>query len=233
LKMEDIEAAIRTENDHFPITRMVGLENTHNRMGGTVLTPGYTKQVADYVHARGIWLHIDGARIFNAAVAQNVSVGELTRDADSVTFCLSKGLGAPVGSVLCGSKDFIQMARRRRKMVGGGMRQAGVLAAAGIVALEQMVDRLREDHANACLLAEGIAKIPGLHVNLGSVQSNMVYFDVDPALPFSAEELCKRAGAKRVKILASGPRRIRAVTHCWVTQDEIIEAIQVLGDCVA
>jgi threonine aldolase len=176
-------------------------------------------------------LHIDGARIFNAASALGVDVKQLTQDADSVTFCLSKGLGAPVGSVLCGSKEFIELARRRRKMVGGGMRQAGILAAAGIVALEQMVDRLREDHTNACLLADGIIQIPGLRVNLASVQSNMVYFDVDPTLPLDAAELCRRAGLLRVKMLPTGPRRIRAVTHCWVTRDEILEAVQVIKEC--
>ena len=232
LKIEDIKAVIRSQDDHFPITRLITLENTHNRMGGTVLTPQYTRAVAELAHGRDIKLHIDGARIFNAAVALNVDVKQLTQDADSVTFCLSKGLGAPVGSVLCGSRDFIRLARRRRKMIGGGMRQGGILAAAGIVALEQMVDRLREDHANACLLAEGIARIPGLHVDIATVQSNMVYFELEPAVPFDATELCRRAGQHRVKVLPTGPRRIRAVTHCWVTREEIAEAVQALGQCV-
>lgn len=200
LKIEDILGAIRSENDHFPVTRMIGLENTHNRMGGTVLTPEYTKQVADLAHAHDIRLHIDGARIYNAAVALGVDVKELTRHADSVTFCLSKGLSAPVGSVLCGTKDFIRLARKRRKMIGGGMRQAGVLAAAGIVALEQQVDQLREDHANARKLAEGIARTPGLSVNLASVQTNMVYFDLNETLPFDADELCRRVEKDQVKI---------------------------------
>ncbi|MCL5995006.1 MAG: low-specificity L-threonine aldolase [Chloroflexi bacterium] len=232
LKIEDIKAVIRSQDDHFPITRLITLENTHNRMGGTVLTPAYTRAVAEFAHGHAIKLHIDGARIFNAAVALNVDVKQLTQDADSVTFCLSKGLGAPVGSVLCGSREFIRLARRRRKMIGGGMRQGGILAAAGIVALEQMVDRLREDHANACLLAEGIAGIPGLRVNIATVQSNMVYFELEPDVPFDATELCRRAGQHRVKVLPTGPRRIRAVTHCWVTREEIAEAVQALGQCV-
>ena len=232
LKIEDILGAIRSENDHFPVTRMIGLENTHNRMGGTVLTPEYTKQVADLAHAHDIRLHIDGARIYNAAVALGVDVKELTRHADSVTFCLSKGLSAPVGSVLCGTKDFIRLARKRRKMIGGGMRQAGVLAAAGIVALEQQVDHLREDHANARKLAEGIARTPGLAVNLASVQTNMVYFDLNETLPFDADELCRRAEKDGVKIMSTGARRIRAVTHCWVTSEEIDKVVHVLGECV-
>lgn len=232
LKLGDIESAIRTDNDHFPTTRLITLENTHNRMGGTVLTAGYIQQVADLAHANHASLHIDGARIFNAAVALGVKVKQLTAPADSITFCLSKGLSAPVGSVLCGSHDFIQLARRRRKMIGGGMRQAGVLAAAGIVALEQMVDRLAEDHANARKLAEAIAHIVGLSVNLTSVQTNMVYFDLDSTLPFNADELCRRAQKQRVRLMPSGTRRIRAVTHCWVTSKEIDTAIQVLDACV-
>jgi threonine aldolase len=232
LNLEAIRAAIRSQDDHFPVTRLVALENTHNRMGGVVLTPEYTKQVADFAHEHDAKLHIDGARIFNAAVALGVDVKVLTQDADSVTFCLSKALGAPVGSVLCGSRAFIQLARRRRKMVGGGMRQGGILAAAGIVALEQMVERLSEDHNNACLLAEGIAQISGLHVNLRAVQSNMVYFDIDPAMPFDAAELCRRASTQRVRMLPTGARRIRAVTHCWVNGDEIVEAVQVIGECM-
>jgi threonine aldolase len=232
MKLDDIEGAIRKEDDHFPVTRMVALENTHNRMGGTVLTPEYTRQVADLAHAQNIKLHIDGARIFNAAVALDVEAKELARHADSVTFCLSKGLSAPVGSVLCGSKDFIRLARKRRKMIGGGMRQAGILAAAGIVALEQQVDRLREDHANARKLAEGISHIAGLSVDIASVQTNMVYFNLDETLPFDADELCRRAGQKRVKIGSTGARRVRAVTHYWVTSDEIDEVLQVLGQCV-
>jgi threonine aldolase len=233
LRLEDLENATRPAgNDHFPTTRLIALENTHNRMGGTVLTPAYVQQVVDYAHTHDIKVHIDGARIFNSAVAQGVPARELVQDADSVTFCLSKALSAPVGSVLCGSREFVALARRRRKMVGGGMRQAGILAAAGIVALEQMVDRLCEDHANARLLAEGIAATPGLSVSLASVQTNMVYFDLTNDLPFDAEELCKRALTRRVRILPTSARRIRAVLHCYVTRDEVAETIDVLeGIC--
>ena len=233
IRLQDILTAIRADDEHNPVTRMVALENTQNAMGGTVLTPEYTRQVAEFAHAHRLMLHIDGARIFNAAAALGVEVKELTQPADSVSFCLSKGLSAPVGSVLCGSREFIHLARRRRKMIGGGLRQAGVLAAAGIVALEQMVDRLPEDHANARLIAEGIAQIPGLHVNLSSVQTNMVYFELDESLPFDAAELCRRACVRGVKILDTATRRIRAVTHCWVSTDEAVQFVKVVKDCVA
>lgn len=231
LTLEDIEGAIRPENAHFPTTRVVALENTHNRMSGAALSPEYTKQVADLAHSRGVKLHIDGARIFNAAAALNVDVKELTRHADSVTFCLSKGLSAPIGSVLCGSREFIRLAHRRRKVLGGGMRQAGVIAAAGIVALDdkRMTERLSDDHANAKVLAQGIAQVEGLKVNPDGVQTNMVYFDLDAALPCDAAELCKRAATERVKMLPTAPRRIRAVTHCYVSRDEAAEAAQVIG----
>ncbi|MCS7054800.1 MAG: low-specificity L-threonine aldolase [Thermoflexales bacterium] len=232
LRLEDIEAAIRPDNAHFATTRVIALENTHNRMGGAYLTPEYTQRVADLARAHGLKLHIDGARIFNAAVAQNVDVKALAQCADSVTFCLSKGLSGPAGSVLCGSRAFIRIAHKRRKVLGGAMRQAGVIAAAGIVALEQMIERLREDHANARALAERIAQIEGLHVALDAVKTNMVYFDLDPDLPFDAAELCRRAAAERVKMLPTGPRRVRAVTHCYVSRQEIIEAAQVIAHLV-
>lgn len=230
LRLVDIEHAIRADDQHFPITRVVALENTHNRMGGAVLTPQYIQQVSELARARGLALHIDGARIFNAAAALNIPVSEFTRHADSVTFCLSKGLSAPVGSVLVGSKNFIAKAFRNRKVLGGGMRQGGIIAAAGIVALEQMTERMREDHANAKRLAEGINQIAGLQVsNPAGVQSNMVYFDVAERVPFDAEELCRRASSQRVLMFDTAPRRIRAVTHAWISRADIDEAVQVLA----
>jgi threonine aldolase len=232
LDLDEVAAAIRPNDVHYPVTRVVALENTHNRMGGAYLTPEYTSKAAELAHAYGLKFHIDGARIFNAAVAQGVDVKALAQPADSVTFCLSKGLSAPVGSLLCGSRQFIEKARRRRKLLGGGLRQAGVIAAAGIVALEQMVDRLREDHANAQVLARGIARIEGLHVNLAQVRTNMVYFDLDPALPFDAAALCRRAAAEGVKMLPVGARRIRAVTHCYISRDEAETAAQIIAHAV-
>ena len=232
LKLEDIASAIRSDDQHFAVTKVIALENTHNRMGGAVLGPEYIKQVADLAHKHGLKLHIDGARIFNAAAALNVPVNELTRHAGSITFCLSKGLSAPVGSVLVGSHEFIQRAHRSRKVLGGGMRQAGVIASAGIIALEQMTGRLGEDHANAKLLAQGLSTITGLYVDVNRVPTNMVYFDLDPALPFDAKALCQRAAAQRVKMLPTSARRIRAVTHAWINHDEILEAVQVIQHVV-
>jgi len=232
LRLADISAAIRAEDPsgHAPVTGAISIENTQNVMGGAALPAEYMNAVAQLAHSRGLVFHVDGARIFNAAIALGVPAKELVAGADSITFCLSKGLSAPVGSVLCGSKAFIYKAHKYRKMVGGGMRQAGVLAAAGIVALDQMVNRLGDDHANARALAQGIAKIPGLRINVNSVQTNMVYFDVADDAPFGAAELCQRAGALRVRMLPVGGRRIRAVTHAWVSRDEVDAAVDVLKE---
>src|ERR1700675_1105975 len=169
-----VREALRPANIHVPPTGLVCLENTHNRHGGTCCTPEDIAAVAAVAHEAGVPIHLDGARLFNAAVALGRPVRDFTRDVDSVTFCVSKGLGAPVGSVVCGGAAVIGRARRIRKMLGGGMRQAGVIAAAGIVALERMVDRLAEDHVNARRLAEGLAGLPSLRIDLTSVQTNIV-----------------------------------------------------------
>jgi len=229
LRLQDIEAAIRSDNVHFPRTRLVCLENTHNRCSGAALTPEYTAQVADLAHRRGLALHLDGARIFNAAVALHVDVRDLARDADSLSFCLSKGLAAPVGSVVCGSRDFIGEARRTRKIVGGGMRQAGIIAAAGIVALDTMIDRIQEDHDNARRLAQGLAAIDGLSIDLGRVQTNIVYFDLIRQTPY-AEELAAKLGSRGLRILSVGPNRLRAVTHFGVSAQDIDRALSILAD---
>jgi len=231
LRLEDIEAAIRADNVHFPRTRLICLENTHNRCGGAVLTPGYTDAVAALARDRDLLLHLDGARIFNAAVALGVDVKKLVRYADSVSFCLSKGLSAPVGSLICGTKEFIAEARRNRKMVGGGMRQAGVIAAAGITALEQMIDRLAQDHANAKRLAEGITRIPGLAVEMERVQTNIVFFDLAGGV-VSDEELVTKLGNRGVKMLRSGPGRIRAVTHYGISAEDIDSALAALAEAM-
>jgi threonine aldolase len=227
LLLEDIEAAIRGDNVHHPRTKLVCLENTHNRCGGAVLSGEYTDVVCALAHERGIKVHIDGARIFNAAVALGVDPADLSRNADSVGFCLSKGLSAPVGSVLCGSKAFVQEARRWRKAVGGGMRQAGILAAAGIVALDEMVDRLAEDHENARLLAEGIAQVPGLSVDLESVQTDIVIFEVD-SQRMSAAELAQELLEDSVQVGAIGRSRIRAVTHYGIDRADVEAALSAI-----
>ena len=229
LRLEEIEAAIRPDNVHFPRTRLVCLENTHNRCDGAPLTAQYTAQVVDLAQRHNLAVHLDGARIFNAAVALGVDVKELTQGVDSLSFCLSKGLAAPVGSVLCGSKSFIAEARRTRKILGGGMRQAGIIAAAGIVALDKMVGRIREDHDNAARLATGIARIDGLSIDLARVQTNIVYFDVT-AKGLDAENLVRQLGARGVKVLSTGPARLRAVTHYGIAADDIDQTLSTLAD---
>jgi threonine aldolase len=225
LDLDEIVAAIRDPNNpHFPRTKLITVENTHNRCGGAPLSVEHMRSVGALAKEHGLLLHVDGARIFNAAVALGVDVRALVADADSVTFCLSKGLAAPIGSVVCGSKAFIAEARRARKVVGGAMRQVGVIAAAGIVALEQMVGRLAEDHANAAALAAGLAELPGLQVEAVAVRTNIVYFNViRPDL--TSAQLTTRLGERGVRMLPVGPRRVRAVTNYHVTAELISSAL--------
>jgi threonine aldolase len=220
LALLDLEAAIRSDNIHFPRTRMIALENTHNLCGGAPLEPAYLRAVGDIARRRGIRLHIDGARLFNAAAALGVPARQLAAEADSISFCLSKGLAAPVGSVVCGSSDFIREARRVRKVLGGGMRQAGVLAAAGVVALNEMVERLAEDHANARRLAEGLADQSGLEIDPGRYRTNIIYFDVVKS-GVSAADLVAALQKEGVRMLASETYTLRAVTHYEVTAVDI------------
>ena len=220
LALEDIEAAIRPNDIHFPVTRLIMLENTHNRCNGSPLGMGYMQTVKKLADRYGLTIHVDGARFFNAAVALAVDVRELAAEADSVSFCLSKGLAAPVGSVVCGTKDFIVRARRARKVLGGGMRQAGVLAAAGMVALTEMTKRLAEDHANARILAEGLADMDGLSIDPEKIKTNIVYFEITRE-DIPAAELIKRLNNNGIRIMAPLPRRLRAVTHYHITADDI------------
>ncbi len=226
LDLAQIEAAIRPDNVHFPRTRLIALENTHNRCFGSPLTVEYMRAVGELARRHGLKVHVDGARLFNAAIALGVEARDLVADADSVTFCLSKGLAAPVGSVVCGTREFIAEARRARKVVGGGMRQAGVLAAAGIVALTEMVDRLADDHAHARRLAEGLADIPGLSVDPGRVRTNIVYFAITDRM--TAQELAAQLSAEGVRVLPMGPRQLRAVTNYHVSADDIEYTLGVL-----
>ena len=229
MRLEEIEAAIRDDNVHFPRTRLICLENTHNRCNGAALSLEYMKAVAELAKNRGLMVHLDGARIFNAAAALQVDVTELTCYADSVSFCLSKGLSAPVGSVICGSKEFVAEARRNRKVLGGGMRQCGIIAAAGITALDEMVDRIADDHANAQRLAQGIALIPSLSVEPERVQTNIVYFDI-VSRQIKTEELLSQLGNKGIKILLLGPSRFRAVTHYGINAEDIDFTLSALGE---
>ncbi len=218
----EVAKAIRPENIHFPRSALLCLENTHNRCGGAVLTREYTGEISGLAHQRGLQVHLDGARIFNAAVTLGVPARELAAPVDTVVFCLSKGLSAPVGSLFCGTEEVVERARKWRKMLGGGMRQAGVIAAAGIVAVEKMVDRLAEDHANAKKLAEGLAQIPGFSVRPEKVQTNIVNFE----FPSKVDDFVIKIGEWGVKFLSRGGRSVRAVTNRMVDAGDIEEALK-------
>jgi threonine aldolase len=220
IDLQQIEEAIRGDNEHYPVTRLLALENTHNRCGGSVLTTEYLDAAGNLARAHGLKLHIDGARLWNAAVALGESPAHLVSAADSVNVCFSKGLAAPVGSAVAGTKEFIRRARRMRKQVGGGMRQAGILAAAAIVALDEMVDRLAEDHAHAHQLADALAAIDGIDLEPTSVQTNIVYFNVVKS-GWTAVQLSAALAAAGVLINATGVHRLRAVTNYHVTAEEI------------
>jgi threonine aldolase len=233
LALEDILASIRTEDVHHPITRLVCLENTQNICGGVPLTPAYTHQVGELAQKNNLSFHIDGARIFNAAVAQNVSVRELVDPADSIMFCLSKGLASPVGSMLVGSRKFIARARHLRKMVGGGMRQVGVLAAAGIVSLEKMIERLDDDHARARELAEGLKQVKGLEIDVGSPSTNMVYMNLSKDLKLNAAQIVGEMGKRGVLLDAEDARRFRLVTHCWIDAAGVRKVVDAFREVLA
>ena len=226
LLLSDVAAAIRPDDPHDPITRLVALENTHNRCGGTVQTVEYTRQVSDLAHGRGLKVHLDGARLFNATAALGVSPRELVRSVDSVTFCLSKGLCAPVGSLLCGEKEFIGKAYRLRKLLGGAMRQVGILAAAGIVSLDKMVSRLGEDHARARNLAEGLSENLGIHLDAGTPFTNMVFFDLAPQVKRSAQFVADDLKRKGILVSPTDERRFRLVTHYWISDSDVERTVE-------
>ncbi len=232
MDLDRVEDAIRADNIHFPRTALICVENTHNRAGGTVLPQEHLAELAGLARRYGVPVHMDGARVFNAAVALGRPVADIVAPVDSVMFCLSKGLAAPVGAVLAGPAAFIERARRHRKLLGGGMRQAGILAAAGLVALDTMVDRLAEDHANARVLAEGLASVDGVRVDLETVQTNMVLFEVvDPA--WDAAGLVAALAGAGVLCSAFGPRQVRLVTHCDVSGQAVQAALDRIGRVLA
>ncbi|HUF37200.1 MAG TPA: low-specificity L-threonine aldolase [Anaerolineales bacterium] len=228
-----IASAVREDDEHYPISRLVCLETTHNRCRGVALAVEYIDAVGELAHHRGLKLHIDGARLFNASVALDVDPARMAAAADSVTFCLSKALSAPVGSVIVGDADFIARARRARKALGGGMRQAGVLAAAGIVALTSMVERLADDHARARRLAEGLAEIDGVRVENERPATNMVYITIDPAVQLDDHQIMERMEKRGVLIHDVGPRRFRLVTHCWVGDEDVETALAAFDEALA
>ena len=225
--LDDLAAAVRPQG-MYPRTSLVCLENSHNNCGGAVITAEQTKAVADFAHTRGLRVHLDGARIFNAAAALGADVKALVRDVDTVQFCFSKGLAAPVGSILCGDGETVAKARRVRKMLGGAMRQAGVIAAAALVALEEMRDRLIEDHRNAKKLAHGLAEIPGVRIDPRKVVTNIVAFEIEPAVmdAGSFQKACAEKGLRVSRYLGNSPR-LRAVTHLDVTRGDIDEALEI------
>ncbi len=229
LLLDDILASIQTEDVHHTITRLICLENTQNVCGGVVLSAEYTRAVGKIARENNLSLHIDGARIFNAAAALNVSVKELVEPADSVMFCLSKGLAAPVGSMLVGTKKFIKRARHLRKMLGGGMRQVGVLAAAGLISLEKMTGRLGQDHARARSLFEGLKQVQGLKLD-ASPSSNMVYFDLRDEVKLSVDQIIEEMKKRGVLVDWAGPRRFRLVTHYWVDDEGVVKTLKAFGE---
>jgi len=232
LTPEQVGKAIRPANIHLPITRVVSIENTHNRASGACYPLERVRELGELAHAHDLALHMDGARLANAAAATGVPASQYGKFCDSVTLCLSKGLGCPVGSVVAGPKDFIERARRCRKMFGGGMRQAGYLAAAGVYALEHHVERLAEDHANARRLGEGIAAIDGLQVNLDRVVTNMVYCRFQ-AGPDTAKQVMEAARAEGVLAILTSPDTARMVTHLDVDAKDIDRAIAVFSKLMA
>jgi threonine aldolase len=232
LDLDQVADAVRDENDHYPVSRLLALENTHNRCGGRALRPAYVDAAGALAHSRGLQLHIDGARLWNAAVALDESPARLAAAADSVNVCFSKGLGAPVGSALAGSRAFIRQARRMRKQVGGGMRQAGILAAACLVALDEMVERLADDHDNARLLAHGLAAIDGVLLDPQTVETNIVYFDLAPG-KVSAADLSAALALRGVLMNPTGAQRLRAVTNYQVSSTDIETVLGAIAEVLA
>lgn len=231
LTWDEIAVALRLNEPYYSSpTGLICLENTHNFAGGSVMNADHCRELCNEAHNLGVPVHMDGARIFNAAAALNTSVAELTREVDSVQFCLSKGLGAPIGSMLVGSRDFIAESRIWRKRFGGGMRQAGVIAAAGIVALQNSPQRLNEDHQNARKLAEGLATISGIDVDVEKVVTNIVIFDISATGKTSAQ-ICDELKQQGILAIGFGPK-IRMVTHCDVTAADIADVSDAFNDVI-
>lgn len=233
LAIEDIQNAYREDDIHHPVSRLLILENTQNQCGGIPLSVDYMHSAATIAHSLGMSVHLDGARVFNAAKALNCSAADICAPVDSVMFCLSKGLCAPIGSMLCGSKDFIAKARKIRKQLGGGMRQAGIIAAAGILAIDKMVERLPEDHQNAKDLANGLKGIKGLTIVKGSPQTNMVFFRLARDFPKTADAIKDELKQQGVLVGLSGPNEFRLVTHFWIDAKDVQKTIQVLKTVIA
>jgi threonine aldolase len=225
-----LEAAIRPDAPHFPRSRLVSLENTHNLGGGAIWPIDQLEAVCATARQHGLSLHLDGARLLNAVVASGIPAARYAAPFDSVCLCLSKGLGAPVGSVLAGSQDFIREARRYKHLFGGAMRQAGIIAAGGVYALDHNIERLAEDHANAKCLAEGLSSMTGVDIRAEDVETNIIFFELTPEAPVTAPIFVKRLEQRGIRMIAMGPSRIRAVTHLDVSRQGIETALDVIRD---
>jgi threonine aldolase len=232
LRLEQLTGLINADNEHLVRTRLVCLENTHNRGAGRIQPYEIVESICNWAHSCGLVAHLDGARLFNAAVATGIEARRWARNFDTVSVCFSKGLGAPVGSALAGPKDLIQKARRARKLFGGGMRQAGVIAAAALFALDHHVERLAEDHAHAKLLADAVRAIDGLALLGDAVDTNIVIFKVDPALG-TAAEFCEKLKARGLLMLSIAAQQVRAVTHLDVNRDATQRACETLAEVAA
>ncbi|MCA9246472.1 MAG: PLP-dependent transferase [Planctomycetales bacterium] len=232
LQPEQLIGMIRPSDDHFAQTRLICLENTHNRGGGRIQPLDSVAGICEWAHEHGLLTHLDGARLMNAVVATGVAADQWSRHFDSVSICFSKGLGAPVGSALAGSREFIRRCRRHRKVLGGGMRQGGIIAAAALYAIEHHVERLAEDHQNAKRLARAISGFKGVALSLDDVQTNMIVFEISPSLG-PALELVAALRERGVKMLAIGPQQVRAVTHLDVGRDEVDAAVEIIGETLA
>lgn len=231
LNPKDVEAAIHPRDIHFPEPALICIENTHNRHGGTIITPTQIKALNEVAQQHNLKFYMDGARIFNAAVALKIDVKNFTKCVDNLMFCLSKSLCCPIGSLLVGTSDFIEKARKIRKVLGGGMRQAGIIAAPGIIALEKMIDRLEEDHRNAKHLAEGISKIEGIQIDLNRVQTNIVCYDIGD-LELSAETFVMNLEENGILALPLSEKKVRMVTHRGIESEHIEKAIGVIENIV-
>lgn len=232
LSAEQIEENIRPINVHCPVTKIVSLENTHNRAGGTIYPIDIIAEIEAVARRHGLWMHLDGARLWNAHAATGIPLDKYASYFDSVSVCLSKGMGAPIGSVLLGTAEFIERSRRTRKIFGGGMRQVGIIAAAGIYALEHNLDRLSEDHANALYLGESFSRLPGLIIDLETVQTNIVIVDIDREM-MTVEEFYDRLAENGVLCIPIGPARVRFVTHLDVNAEDCRKAVEVVEKVVA
>jgi threonine aldolase len=227
MTLSDIESAISPDDPHYPPTRVILLENTFARKNGYPLKPEYFSKVEQLASRHRLSIHLDGARLFNAVTALEIEADAITCHVDSVSICLSKGLCAPVGSVLCGSDDFINLARRNRKLLGGAMRQAGVIAAAGIISLNEMIDRLAEDHSNARFLAEQLADIDEIRIDPEDIKTNIVFFNLRNGSQESGQKIIRRLRDEyNILLELSGPRKFRAVTHYWVCRENVEELVQ-------